>query len=515
MRISVIKFRNKKFLDKHFRILKEKYNNNIVFIGPYKGSKIDTNYKCKIHNYKFKIKPEYVNLNKHSCPECIKNKSNINNKKKAADRFFKNFNKKWGKQGYKLTGKYIDTNTPISTTCKKHGKSSIIPNYGVSKIFPCSQCFIEYKKSGISSRKTEKEFKKEVKYFNPNIKILSDYKGARDYVDAKCKECKHTWKVWADSLVRGIGCPICNNKIGKSSKKEKSLYKFIKKFFPDAINGDRKQINPQELDIYIPSKNFAIEYNGLYWHSDIHKHKNYHKDKLNSCKFKNIKLIFVYEDDWNNKRKVVKRTIKHLLGLSSKKEFARNLELKIYPKLTDKIKLFYSNNHIQSYPKTGGFTYTLIKNKKIIAAMTFSSIKSERGVKEKIGDYELIRFASSGSVIGGASRLFTNFLRDTKVKKVISYSDNDLFDGNLYNILGFKHIVDVPPDYKVVFSNKSDNIRKHKSNAKRKNLKKLLGDKFNPNLSERLNCQANNILRVFDSGKKKWIYNNFKRMETQ
>ena len=147
--------------------------------------------------------------------------------------------------------------------------------------------------------------------------------------------------------------------------------------------------------------------------------------------------------------------------------------------------------------------------------MTFSSIKSERGVKEKIGDYELIRFASSGSVIGGASRLFTNFLRDTKVKKVISYSDNDLFDGNLYNILGFKHIVDVPPDYKVVFSNKSDNIRKHKSNAKRKNLKKLLGDKFNPNLSERLNCQANNILRVFDSGKKKWIYNNFKRMETQ
>lgn len=31
--------------------------------------------------------------------------------------------------------------------------------------------------------------------------------------------------------------------------------------------GNREVIAPKELDIYVPSKKFAIEYNGVAWHS--------------------------------------------------------------------------------------------------------------------------------------------------------------------------------------------------------------------------------------------------------
>lgn len=42
----------------------------------------------------------------------------------------------------------------------------------------------------------------------------------------------------------------------------------------------RKVIPPYELDIYIPNKKLAIEYDGLYWHSEANgKNKQYHLSK--------------------------------------------------------------------------------------------------------------------------------------------------------------------------------------------------------------------------------------------
>jgi len=72
------------------------------------------------------------------------------------------------------------------------------------------------------------------------------------------------------------------------------------------------------MDIYIPSMNIGIEYNGLYWHSELHKGKNYHLNKYKKLKDIGITLIQIWEDDWFFKKDIVKSRLNNLFGLSNK-----------------------------------------------------------------------------------------------------------------------------------------------------------------------------------------------------
>lgn len=100
-----------------------------------------------------------------------------------------------------------------------------------------------------------------------------------------------------------------------SSKAEKEITDFIQNInVGTVISGDRKQIHPKELDIYIPSLKIAVEYNGILWHSES-KNKNhlYHLNKTNACKNVGIDLIHIDEDVWVEKPQVVKQFLLHHL----------------------------------------------------------------------------------------------------------------------------------------------------------------------------------------------------------
>lgn len=88
---------------------------------------------------------------------------------------------------------------------------------------------------------------------------------------------------------------------------EKSCLNIIKQLIPDEniIENDRTRIiNPNtnkflELDIYIPSLNKAIGFNGEYWHeSDYSKYKDI--QKVDQCKEKGIDLLIIWYQDWIN-----------------------------------------------------------------------------------------------------------------------------------------------------------------------------------------------------------------------
>lgn len=85
---------------------------------------------------------------------------------------------------------------------------------------------------------------------------------------------------------KNSGCPICSKEL-KTSFPEQAIYYYVKKIYSDAINRDNHI--GQELDIYIPSENVAIEYDGIRWHSSEQK---YEKDNLKDflCKEKGIRL---------------------------------------------------------------------------------------------------------------------------------------------------------------------------------------------------------------------------------
>jgi hypothetical protein len=87
---------------------------------------------------------------------------------------------------------------------------------------------------------------------------------------------------------------------------------------------------------------------------------------------------------------------------------------------------------------------------------------------------------------------------------LISFADLRWSNGNLYENTGWELDSVLPPDYYYATNNLE---RIHKFNYRRKNLPKLL-KYFDPELSERENCDNNGILRIWDCGKLRYIINN-------
>ena len=101
----------------------------------------------------------------------------------------------------------------------------------------------------------------------------------------------HKWQAAVGNKVNGSGCPKCNIE-NVNSFCEQAFYFYIKQVFPDAINSD--QHIGMELDIYIPSKKVAIEYDGQPWHKTKRKYKLDLKKNI-LCLNNNITLIRIRE----------------------------------------------------------------------------------------------------------------------------------------------------------------------------------------------------------------------------
>lgn len=128
------------------------------------------------------------------------------------------------------------------------------------------------------------------------------YKNSKSVWWVCSKNSKHEWKAKINNRVSNdTGCPYCYE---ISSKGEKEVRGFAEQIFQGEIKfNDRTLLtNPKtgfqlELDIYIPGKNLAIEYNGDYYHS---KQEVIEKDRIKQqlCEEKGIKLITIWESDW-------------------------------------------------------------------------------------------------------------------------------------------------------------------------------------------------------------------------
>ena len=81
----------------------------------------------------------------------------------------------------------------------------------------------------------------------------------------KCKK-GHEWKTSISNRSRGDGCLECNSGI-RTSFTEQAIYFYVKKIYPDAVNRCKDVLpNGMEIDIFIPSINVGIEYDGSVWH---------------------------------------------------------------------------------------------------------------------------------------------------------------------------------------------------------------------------------------------------------
>ena len=291
-----------------------------------------------------------------------------------------------------------------------------------------------------------------------------------------------------DHLLSGSGCPICTPII---SNLEIELQEFIKSLNIDIIENSRKIIPPQELDIFIPSKNIAIEFDGLYWHSEVYKDKNYHISKTKQCQKLGIKLIHIFEDEWLYKKDIVKSRLKNILGLTENKVHARKTIIK---EITTKdAKVFMNNNHLQGYANSS-VKLGLFYNDELVSVMLFN--KPRLGIGQKFDGYELSRFANrmNYSVIGGASRLLKYFIKTYKPKEIKSYADMRWSSGELYQVLGFNLMHTNKPNYWYILNG----LRKHRFGFRKERLKKAGFDTTNK--TEHGIMLERKIYRIYDCG---------------
>lgn len=342
------------------------------------------------------------------------------------------------------------------------------------------------------------------------LKLVGSYTGKLKPVEAVCIVHGTSCEVVPETYrYHGTySCAQCNK--SKTSRCEQELYQFVKSIAPDAVNrqaGLFELARRLELDVYVPSMRFGVEYHGLYWHSDsLGSRDTRHYDKWKLCQAAGIRLFTVYEDDWINRRSVVEKTLLlHQLGKSDR-IYARSTTIRVSESIRV-VREFYNCNHLLGSPNSGK-SYGLFErgSQKACAVMTFSQALSRRGVRSlETDEWELVRFAATKCVVGGASKLLSAFIKDHPSATITSYSENEFFTGELYAVLGFKHEADLRPDYKV-FSPSWGLRRWHKKHVTRSALARYLGDDFDASKSERENCLSNRIYRIYDCGKKRWVY---------
>lgn len=108
-----------------------------------------------------------------------------------------------------------------------------------------------------------------------------------------CRACGHRWSATVNNRTSGSGCPRCAFRYGTSFP-EQALYFYLRQAFPDCVNRDMTVLDGLELDLYIPSIQTAVEYNGAWAHS-FPERKKADRRKARLCREKGILLIRIRE----------------------------------------------------------------------------------------------------------------------------------------------------------------------------------------------------------------------------
>lgn len=281
-----------------------------------------------------------------------------------------------------------------------------------------------------------------------------------------------------------------NKKTFSCSKEEKTVADFL-----NSINvlfrKDRKILEGKELD-FLTDINIAIEYSGIFWHSDIYVDKNYHYEKYQKCLNKNIQLINIFSDEWINRRQQCENHLRSIFNKNNK-IYARNCKFK---KISQDIALeFIDNNHIQQLKKKPKYCFGLYYKDILYSVMTFDYHPRD------INKLSLNRFCSldNFTIVGGASKLFKNALKYLPNQDIYSWSDNRYSNGNIYKVLGFSLIKELKPDYSYIQKNNP------KERFSKQSMKK--GNINCPNeITEREYTKQLGYYRIYDAGKKTWLY---------
>ena len=267
---------------------------------------------------------------------------------------------------------------------------------------------------------------------------------------------------------------------------ESEIKQFCEQHFNNII------YNQNDLNIFIPEINLAIECIGVYNYDIKYKNKNrmYHRNKFLECLKNNITLVQIFEDEWLQKQKIVKSMLLNRFKKSPKRIFARKCKI---TKIDNHYgRWWLDNNHLQG--GISGKHYALTFKNQIVSLITIGKVRFRTH-----HDFEIYRFCNvlNTQVVGGLSRLLKHVERKYNNPSIITYADLRYGVGDGYRVVGFKYLSMSNPGY--FYIHRETHNRYSRQKFQKHKLKKILKI-FNPEWTEEQNMTANGYFRVYDCG---------------
>lgn len=324
----------------------------------------------------------------------------------------------------------------------------------------------------------------------------SIYRGARKPITIRCK--KHgPFEINANKHLDGRGCPTCSH---HASQWEKKITDWLDEKGIPHEKRDRKIIKPKELDIWLPQVKLGIEVHGLHWHTSD-KVGDLHRVKHDLAKKAGIRLVQLFDDDIQNRWPAVTGRLQSMIG-GQDRVAARKTEVKEIS--AAEARKFLDHHHLQGMGATTGMYYGLHHGSDLVAVMTFGLMRhNSTTVRDVPGHYELVRFAASKTVVGGFSKLLTNFIRQKKPTKIISFSDMMHSDGAVYEKNGFIASTTSRNQYWWV-DTKKRRISRYMAQKHKLRDHPETKEFYKPELTERQICTAAGWLRLDGVGNQRW-----------
>ena len=257
----------------------------------------------------------------------------------------------------------------------------------------------------------------------------------------KCKTCSYEHKSSAYNLIRRgnnqLRCKNCGYD-STPSKSQLEILEYVKSLEVDVLLNNRTLIAPLEIDVLIPGQ-LAIEFDGLYWHSELFASKFDKEIKRKKCLEQNIQYLSFFEDEWEHKTNICKSMISYRLKKNLNKVGARNCNIVTLDKVERK--KFFSNSHLDGDVKSI-ISFGLMYDDEIVAAISLRKPLGNHG-----NAIEVARFATKPfvSVAGGLARLIAvtkEWAKLNNYEKIITYVDARVGSGTSYVLAGFRHLDD-------------------------------------------------------------------------
>ena len=408
----------------------------------------------------------------------------------------------------------------IKTCIDKYGVENPMQNELIRETIKCSML----EKYGVEHHSQLKRVRLKIQQSRRKIEkikhpFILDYTQNDDWIckcpHPDCNKCKEKTFIISPLIYEGrikTKTEICTNLLpvqkykGEGTTLELFVRNILDEYNIEYETNVKNIIAPKELDIYIPSKNIAIECNGCRYHSTKKiLDKKYHIVKTKSCEDKNIELIHLWEDWIKNKKDITKSILLSKLGLISNTIYARKCIIKEIDSKT--CNDFLEANHIQG-KSASKIKLGLYYNDQLVSVMTFSPPRVNMGSKNHKCQWELVRFVSLCNVriIGGASKLLKYFIKNYNPKSIVSFSMNDISKGKLYKQLGF--VTDNKINQSYWYIEPYTLRRYHRSSfSKHEIVKRGWRDKVDNTWTEREVMEEHGYFCIYDSGQLKWVLN--------